>query len=183
MKYPWDDVAFSYNQRRQGDAAALPPRLIKNCILIAGTIFTMCSNSATNVLEYYLPSYYVREHSPIIRGYLMIPIVVVAIVGMLLCGSGTSTIGYNTPFRIFSSLLTPIFASLIAAFGAGTSFVRLILYPGASGFASGIYFNALITAVQAALLTDDVSLGLSVVLFAQHLGPAVSVAIALTFYK
>jgi hypothetical protein len=109
---------------------------------------------------------------------MMIPIVVGATIGMLPCGSGTSTIGYYTPFMIFSSLLTPIFAGLITAFGVGTRFIRLILYPGAFGFASGIYFNALITAVQTALLTDDVSLGLSIVLFGQHLGPAVSVAIA-----
>ena len=52
------------------------------------------------------------------------------------------------------------------------------LYPGALGFASGIGFNAPITAVQTALPTEDVSLGLSIVFFAQHFGSAVSVAIA-----
>ena len=87
----------------------------------------MCSNSATNVLEYYLPSYYVSKPSPIINGYMVIPIVVGATIGMLLCGSGTSTIGDYTPFMNFSSLLTPIFAGLRTAFGDGTSFVRLIL--------------------------------------------------------
>jgi hypothetical protein len=46
------------------------------------------------------------------------------------------------------------------------------------GFASGIGFNTPITAVQTALPTDDVSLSLSIVLFEQHFGPAVSVAIA-----
>jgi hypothetical protein len=106
---------FSYNQRRRGDAAAFPPRLIKNRNVIAGAIFTMCSNSDTNALEYYLPSYYVREHSPFISGYMMIPIVVGATIGMLLCGSRNSTIGYYSPFMIFSSLLTPIFAGLITA--------------------------------------------------------------------
>jgi hypothetical protein len=122
------------------------------------------------VLEYYLLSYYVREHSPIINGYIIIPIVDGATIGMLLCGSGTSTIGDYTPFMIFSSLLTPIFAGLRTAFGVGTSFVRLILHPGTFGFASGIYFNALITAVQKALLTENASLGLFIVLFALQRG-------------
>ena len=193
-KYPWGDakvigplvtftvliVAFLYNQRRRGDAAALPPRIMKNRNVIAGAIFTLCTNSAINVLEYYLPTYYqvVREYSPSRSGYMMIPIVIGATIGMLLCGSGTSTIGYYTPFMLFSSTLMPVFAGLITTFGVDTSFVRLILFSGASGFASGIGFNAPISAVQTVLPTDDASLGLSIVLFAQHFGPAVSIAIA-----
>ncbi|GIJ89478.1 hypothetical protein Asppvi_008420 [Aspergillus pseudoviridinutans] len=193
-KYPWKDgkvigplvafavliIAFLYNQRRRGDAAALPPRLIKNRNVIAAAIFTMCCNSASNVLEYYLPTYYqvVREYSPSRSGYMMVPIVIGATIGMLLCGSGTSTIGYYTPFMLFSSALMPVFAGLITTFGVNTNFARLILYSGVYGFASGIGFNAPISAVQTVLPTDDVSLGLSIVLFAQHFGPAVSIAIA-----
>jgi MFS family permease len=193
-KYTWDDgkvigplvtfavliLVFSYTQHRRGDTAALPPRLMKNRNVIAGAIFTMCGNSATNVLEYYLPSYYqiVREYSPSKSGYMMIPIVVGATIGMLLCGSGTSAIGYYAPFMLFSSILSPIFSGLITTFGVDTSFVRLILFSGAFGFGTGIGFNAPLSAVQTALPTDDVSLGISIVLFAQHLGPAVSIAIA-----
>ncbi|KAF7594640.1 hypothetical protein BBP40_008730 [Aspergillus hancockii] len=193
-KYPWDNgkvigplvtftvliVAFLHNQRRRGDSAALPPRLLKNRNVIASAIFTMCSNSASNVLEYYLPTYYqvVREYSPSRSGYMMVPIVIGATIGMLLCGSGTSTLGYYTPFMLFSSTLMPIFAGLITTFEVNTTFVQLILYPGVYGFASGIGFNAPISAVQTVLPANDVSLGLSIVLFAQHLGPAVSIAIA-----
>jgi hypothetical protein len=108
----------------------------------------------------------------------MVPIVIGATFGMLLCGSGTSTIGYYTPFMLFSSVLMPVFAGLITTFGVNTTFARLILYSGVYGFASGIGFNAPISALQTVLPTDDVSLGLSIVLFAQHFGPAVSIAIA-----
>ncbi|KAK6826390.1 hypothetical protein RU639_005514 [Aspergillus parasiticus] len=193
-KYPWNDgkvigplvtfavliVAFLYNQRRRGDAAALPPRILKDRNVIASAIFTMCTNSASNVLQYYLPTYFqvIREYSPSKSGYMMVPIVIGATIGMLLCGSGTSTLGYYTPFMLVSSTLMPIFAGLMTTFGAHTSFAQLILYSGVYGFASGIGFNAPISAVQTVLPTDDVSLGLSIVLFAQHLGPAVSVAIA-----
>lgn len=71
-KYPWSDgkvvglfvlfavlfAAFIYNQYRRGDSAALPFRVIKNRNVIAGFIFTTCTNSMTNVLEWYLPTYY-----------------------------------------------------------------------------------------------------------------------------
>jgi hypothetical protein len=71
-KYPWSDgkviglfvvfavllAAFVFNQRRRGDSAALPFRVIRSRSVIAGFIFTMCTNSMTNVLEWYLPTYY-----------------------------------------------------------------------------------------------------------------------------
>jgi hypothetical protein len=71
-KYPWSDGrviglflvfalllgAFVYNQYRRGDSAALPFRVIKNRSVIAGFIFVTCTNSMTNVLEWYLPTYY-----------------------------------------------------------------------------------------------------------------------------
>ena len=71
-KYPWSDgkviglfivfavllAAFVFNQYRRGDSAALPFRILKNRSVIAGFIFTTCTNSMTNVLEWYLPTYY-----------------------------------------------------------------------------------------------------------------------------
>ncbi|KAE8370725.1 major facilitator superfamily transporter [Aspergillus caelatus] len=193
-KYPWNNgkvigplvtfvvliLVFLYNQRRRGDTAALPPRVLKDRNVIASAIFTMCTNSASYVLEYYLPTYFqvIREYSPSRSGYMMVPIVIGATIGMLLCGSGTTTLGYYTPFMLCSSILMPIFAGLITTIGVDTSFVQLILYSGVYGFSSGLGFNAPISAVQTVLPTDDVSLGLSIVLFAQHFGPAISVAIA-----
>lgn len=194
IKYSWNDwkvitllvtfavlfAAFAVTQLRRGDNAALPPRIMKNRNVIAGAIFIMCTNSVINVLEYYLPIYYqvVHEYSPSKAGYMMAPIVVGSALGMFLCGSGTSLLGYYTPFMLFSSVTMPIFAGLITTFGVNTDFARLVLYTGASGLANGIAINAPMSAVQTVLPTEDVSLGFSIMLFAQQLGPAVSVAIA-----
>lgn len=71
-KYAWSDgrviglfvvfavllAGFLFNQYRRGDSAVLPFRIIKNRNVIAGFIFTMFTNSMTNVLEWYLPTYY-----------------------------------------------------------------------------------------------------------------------------
>lgn len=70
-KYDWTDsrvvglfvvffvliLVFMANKYCLGDAATLPPRLIKNRNIIAGVIFTMCVNSVINVIEYYLPTF------------------------------------------------------------------------------------------------------------------------------
>lgn len=72
VKYTWSDgrvvgllvvfvvflAAFLVNQYRRGDSAALPFRIITTRSVISGFVFTTCTNSVTNVLEWYLPTFY-----------------------------------------------------------------------------------------------------------------------------
>ena len=193
-KYTWDSArvigplitfavllaAFVYNQFRRGDAAALPSRIIKRRTVIAGFIFIMCANSTGNVLEYYLPTYcqIVRGYSPAKSGYMLLPILIGATIGSLVHGAGTSAFGYYTPFMLFASIIMPIAAGLITTLKTNTGFARLIMYTAFSGFAYGIGFSGPQNAVQTVLPTEDIPLGLSVMLFAQSFGPAVALAIA-----
>ncbi|OGE55012.1 hypothetical protein PENARI_c005G10345 [Penicillium arizonense] len=193
-KYPWSDrkvialfvvfavllAAFVFNQYRRGDSAALPFRIIKNRSVIAGFIFTTCTNSMTNVLEWYLPTYYqvVRSRTPSESGYLMIPILVGMMLGLFLQGIGTTTFGYYAPFMIFASVCMPIAGGLMTTYGLHTSLTKIILYSGFVGFSGGIGFQAPQAAVQTTLSAADVNLGIGVILFGQSMGPAVFIAIA-----
>ncbi|CAI7654398.1 unnamed protein product [Penicillium viridicatum] len=200
-KYPWSDgkvialfvvfgvllAAFVFNQYRRGDSAALPFRIIKSRSVIAGFIFTTCTNSMTNVLEWYLPTYYqvVRsrvglrgQFTPSESGYLMIPILVGMMLGLFLQGIGTTTFGYYAPFMIFASICMPIAAGLMTTYDLHTSLAKIILYSGFVGFSGGIGFQAPQAAVQTTLSVADVNLGIGVILFGQSMGPAVFIAIA-----
>ncbi|KAB8077448.1 major facilitator superfamily domain-containing protein [Aspergillus leporis] len=173
-------ATFIYNQKRRGDAAALPFRIIKRRSVIAGCIFIMCGNSTGNVLEYYLPIYYqvVRGHTPAKSGYMMLPIIIAGTIGALIHGFGTSAIGYYAPFMLFASIIMPVAAGLITTFKINTSFAELIIYTAFSGLAYGIGFSGPQNAVQTVLPVEDVPLGTSIMLFAQSFGPAVAIAIA-----
>ncbi|KAK5131370.1 hypothetical protein LTR08_000973 [Meristemomyces frigidus] len=193
-KYPWDSgkvigllvtfavllAAFVYTQFRRGDAAALPPRVIKRRSIIAGFIFIMCCNSTGNILEYYLPTYYqiVRGYTPAKSGYMMLPIIIGATIGALIHGAGTSAFGYYAPFMLFASTIMPIAAGLVTTFTINTSFEKLIIYTAFSGLAYGIGFSGPQNAVQIVLPVEDIPLGLSLMLFAQSFGPAVAITIA-----
>ncbi|KAA8647057.1 uncharacterized protein ATNIH1004_005740 [Aspergillus tanneri] len=193
-KYPWSDgkviglfvvfavllAAFVFNQYRRGDSAVLPFRVIKSRSVIAGFIFTTCTNSMTNVLEWYLPTYYqvVRSQSPSESGYLMIPILVGMMLGLFLQGIGTTTFGYYAPFMIFASICMPIAAGLMTTYDLDTSLAQIILYSGFAGFSGGIGFQGSQAAVQTTLSAADVNLGIGVILFGQSMGPAVFIAIA-----
>ncbi|GLA37102.1 hypothetical protein AnigIFM63309_003668 [Aspergillus niger] len=173
-------AAFIYNQKRRGDAAALPFRIMKRRSVIAGCIFIMCGNSTGNVLEYYLPTYYqvVRGYTPAKSGYMMLPIIIAGTIGALIHGFGTSATGYYAPFMLFASIIMPVAAGLITTIKISTSFAELITYTAFSGLAYGIGFSGPQNAVQTVLPVEDVPLGTSIMLFAQSFGPAVAIAIA-----
>ncbi|PYH43101.1 MDR family MFS transporter [Aspergillus saccharolyticus JOP 1030-1] len=193
-KYPWRSsavitplvafvilmAAFIFHQIRREDTAALPLRILKHRSIIAGSIFIMCGNSTGNVLEYYLPTYYqvVRGYSPAQSGYLMLPIILAGTIGALVHGFGTSALGYYAPFMLAASIIMPIAAGLITTFELTTSLTQLITYTAFSGLGYGVGFSGPQNAVQTVLPAEDVSLGTSVLLFAQSFGPAVAIAIA-----
>lgn len=171
-------------QYRKGDDAVLPRRIMKQRSIMAGLIFSLCTNGAMNVLEFYLPTYYqvVREYPPAKSGYMMAPILAGFMIAMILHGAGTSIVGLYAPFMIFASIAMPLAAGLMTTWQVGTSFARLITYSALAGFAGGIGFQTPQSAVQTVLPVSDVSLGLSVILFAQNFGPALFVAVAQTIF-
>ncbi|RMY39237.1 hypothetical protein D0865_12876 [Hortaea werneckii] len=194
VKYTWSDgrvvgllvvfvvflAAFLVNQYRRGDSAALPFRIITTRSVISGFVFTTCTNSVTNVLEWYLPTFYqvAQDRTPSESGYLMIPILAGMMVGLVLQGIGTTKIGYYAPFMLFASLCMPVATGLMTTYGINTTLTHIICYSGFVGFGAGIGFQGPQAAVQTTLNNADVNLGIGVILFGQSLGPAVFVAIA-----
>ncbi|KAM0514597.1 hypothetical protein ACHAPE_006592 [Trichoderma viride] len=198
LKYPWGDArvivlfalfgllftAFAYIQHRKGDDALLPLRIMKQRSIMAGLVFSLCTNGAMNVLEFYIPTYYqaVREYSPAKSGYMMAPILAGFMIAVILNGAGTTIWGYYVPSMVIASILMPLAAGLMTTWQVSTSFAQLIIYSALAGFAGGIGFQAPQSAVQTVLPASDVPLGLSVILFAQNFGPALFVAVAQTIF-
>jgi MFS family permease len=172
--------AFLFNQHRRGDSAILPFRIFANRSVVAGFIFTTATSSLTNLLEYYLPTYYqvVRGKTPSESGYLMIPILLGMMFGQLIHGVGTSTLGYYAPFMVLGSICMPIAAGLMTTYNIDTDLVKIIFFSGFVGFSGGIGFQGSQAAVQTILSPADVNLGTGVILFGQSIGPAVFIAVA-----
>lgn len=197
-KYPWKSgkvigllitfavllALFSYDQKRRGDKATLPPRILGNRSVLAGFIFALCTNAAMNVFEYYLPTYFqsVRMYTATKSGYMMLPLMAGFLVAMLAHGAGVSALGYYVPFMICASVLMPIFAGLMTTFTTTTALNQIAGYSMAMGFSAGIGFNAPQSAVQTMLPVKDASTGIAIIYFAQNFGPAVFLAIAQTIF-
>jgi hypothetical protein len=108
----------------------------------------------------------------------MIPILVGMMLGLMLQGIGTTTLGYYSPFMIFGSICMPIAAGLMTTYTVNTSLAQIILYSGFAGFSGGIGFQGPQAAVQTTMRAADVNLAIGVILFGQSMGPAVFLAVA-----
>lgn len=173
-------AVFCYDQFKQGDSAALPPRLLKQRSVISATLFTFCLNGALGVLQYYLPIYFqvVQDYSPASSGYMLLPILVGFNIFLLAQGFLTTWLGYYVPHMILSSILMSIGAGLITTWTTDTSLARVIVYQGIFGCGSGIAFEVPQIAAQAVLPEADATLGISITLFAQNFGGALFISVA-----
>jgi MFS family permease len=177
-------VSFAVVQHRRQDAATLPPRLLGNRSVISSFVFSFFCNSTIQVVQYYLPTYFqsVRGYTPSESSIMMLPIIISFLVAMVIQGSGVSLTGYYVPFMLLGSVLMPIFAGLMTTLTVDSSLTTLIFYSGFLGFGAGIGFQSPQTAVQASLSPEDASMGLAIVIFAQHFGPAVFVSAAQSIF-
>lgn len=108
----------------------------------------------------------------------MIPILGGMMLGLILQGIGTTTIGYYAPFMILGSVCMPVAAGLMTTYNIHTTLTKIILTSGFVGFSGGIGFQGPQAAIQIVLPLADVNMGVGVILFGQSLGPAVFIAIA-----
>lgn len=176
---------FAADQYYNGEAATLPPRILRNKSVLAGFTYTLFCNAATMVVLYYLPTYFqvVRGSSASQSGYYQFPAIGGDIVGVLVQSAGVSVIGYYTPFMWIGSVLMPILAGLLTTLTVRTALAKILVLTGFFGFAGGIGFLSPQSAVQMALPKADASIGLSIILFAEHFGAAVFVAVAQSIFE
>lgn len=100
------------------------------------------------------------------------------LVGLLMHGTGVSLTGYYAPFMLVASTLMPVATGLITTLTLSSGLAKLIAYSAFAGFSYAIGFQGPQSAVQTVLSNADGPLGLSVILFAQQFGPALSVSVA-----
>jgi MFS family permease len=173
-------IVFLAYQHHRDDAAVLPLRLFRTHSVVATLSYACLLNSAGNVLDYYLPTYFQAAHdySPAQSGYLMIPIILGGTFGAIGQGVGTSITGQYGPFMLSASVSMCIATGLITTFVRDTSLAKLIAFTAWSGlsYGSGICTNPI--ALQAVLSEVDVPIAMSTLLFVESLGPAVAIAVA-----
>ncbi|KAF7595880.1 hypothetical protein BBP40_004373 [Aspergillus hancockii] len=176
--------AFLWQERRKGDNALLPGRILRSRSLLAGMWFSFCNNSVLSVIEYYMPTYFqvVRGTSATASGVMSLPIATGVPLAVFCGSSATSLLGYYAPFMIATGILTPIAAGLLTTLQVKQSLASLICYQALLGVGAGVGFQGPQVAAQTVLSIKDSPMGIALIIFAQNFGPALFVSIAQTIF-
>ena len=97
--------AFGYTQKRQGEQATLPIRVIRKRSVLAGLWYAACCDGILAVTENYISIYFqgVRGYTATRSGLLGLPMIGGLFVGIMVAATGTTKIGYYFRKSLFSA--------------------------------------------------------------------------------
>ncbi|KAL8910440.1 MAG: hypothetical protein Q9171_004278, partial [Xanthocarpia ochracea] len=173
-------IAFIAIQIWKQEKATVPPRILQQRSIAAGTWYSFWLGAAYFVLIYYLPIWFqaVKDVSATQSGVQNLPLIMAHVISALLAGGLVTYTGYYTPFMIISSVLISLGTGFLTTFNPTTASPSWIGYQALFGLGSGLGMNQPLMAAQTVLPLDDVSIGTALVIFAQTLGGAIFVSAA-----
>jgi MFS family permease len=123
-------ILFIASQIRFGDAATLPPRILKQRTVAAVCAYVFFFGAGIFLMMYYLPLYLqaVKGSSPTRSGIQVLPLMLSSVLTSILAGAYVTFAGYYTPLIICSSAIMTIGAGLISTFDVGTTFSHVSRY-------------------------------------------------------
>lgn len=128
---------------------------------------------------YYLPVWFqaIKGDSAVASGVHLLPQVLSLVVASIATGILTTKVGYYTPFLIVGICITAVGAGLLTTLQINTTVAQWIGFQILYGWGFGGCIQAPNMAAQTVLPRDDVSIGASLMLFAQTLFGAIFVSI------
>ncbi|MCJ1414988.1 hypothetical protein MMC32_001318 [Xylographa parallela] len=173
-------IAFIGIQLWKQETATVPPRIISQRSVAFGFLFAFSLGGAFFTIVYYIPIWFqaIQGVSAVESGIRNLPMILGVVVMSIASGVGITTLGYFTPFIIFSSVLMAIGAGLLSTFRVDTGSGEWIGYQIIAGCGVGLGIQTPVIAIQTVLRLEDVPVGTSLILFSQTLGGAIFVSVA-----
>ncbi|KAI0000240.1 MFS general substrate transporter [Xylariaceae sp. FL0662B] len=154
----------------RGESALMPPRLLYDRINVVITITSFMQTGATITALYWLPS-----------GVMILPMILSQLVASVLSGALVQKTGYYLPEVIIAAFVA-VRSGLMSTFSPATSGGDIIGYQIIVGACRGLVLRLLVTATQANVPQEDVSIASAYAMFSQYLGGALFSSIAKTIF-
>jgi len=173
-------IGFIGVQIWRQETATVPPRIIRNRSVTAGTLYSFCTGAGMMIFVYFVPIWFqaIKGVSAEKSGIDTIPLVLGLSVAAICAGILTKKVGYYTPWMYVSIVITPIAAGLITTWDVHTNHPKWIGYQVMYGFGLGLGMQQPSVAAQTVLSKKDVPTGASLIFFAQTLGGAIFSSVA-----
>ncbi|OAK94910.1 MFS general substrate transporter [Phaeosphaeriaceae sp. SRC1lsM3a] len=173
-------IAFVGFQIWRGEKGTVPPQIISQRSILAGTVASLGIGSVLVLLAFYLPIWFqvVQGKSPQNSGLSLIPLLLSVVVAVIASGIVTSKIGYYVPALILGAALAIVGAGFISTWSVDVGSGKWIGFQVVAGIGLGLVLQGPNIAAQTVLSKQDVSIGLSIINLANFLGSTLFVTVA-----
>ena len=160
--------------------ATVSIHVIRKKSVTGSAIFASMQAGSMLLAMYFLLIWFqaVREYSAMQSGIRTIPMVLSQGVMAILSSGVTQKIGYYVPGMVTSSVLTSVAGGLLSITNPAEDQSHWIGYECLYGFGTGMAAQTSNLAVQTVLPQCDISTGVTLVFFAQHLGGTIIVSVS-----
>lgn len=172
-------IAFVLIQIWKPEQATVPPHIFIQRSIYSGFWVSFCVGAHQTILIYFLPIWFqvIKGDSAINSGIHLLAMVLALVVGSILSGVLTTRIGYYMPFLIAGICISSIGAGLLTTLSINASEGQWIGYQVLYGFGLGACMQAPNMAAQTVLPRNQVSIGASLMIFAQTLSGAILISV------
>ncbi|KAH8780773.1 major facilitator superfamily domain-containing protein [Hyaloscypha finlandica] len=198
-KYPWGNgriialfvvfgvliTGFVAVQFWRPHNAMMPPHMIARRSIWAACVFSFLMAGGFFTLTYYIPIWFqaVKGVSAVASGIRNLPLILGVVATSIIVGGLVTAVGYYTPFMIASTICMSIGSGLLTTLMPDSAHPAWIGYQAFAGLGVGMGMQLPLIAVQTVLPLDEVPTGTAVVVFAQTLGGAITIAIAQSVFQ
>ncbi|RFU26308.1 hypothetical protein B7463_g10033, partial [Scytalidium lignicola] len=199
VTYPWNSpiiiglfagsaaafCVFLFWERLQGDSAMLPLSLFRNSKISYAAASSIMSYGGLYIIIIYLPLWFqaVKGVSPLKGGVYYLPSVVTTTSGTVVSGILVSMIGYYTPFMIAGGAMAAVAAGLLSTLNPNSPTAAWVCYQLLNGVARGMMSQQPVTAIQANVPKEQLSVATAFVVFAQNFGASVFISLGQTTFE
>ncbi|KAK6447180.1 hypothetical protein FP744_10003430 [Trichoderma asperellum] len=164
----------------KGEAATVPPRIVKQRSIAASLWFGFWNGASMMVVTYYLPIWFqaIKGVDAINSGLMLLPTILSVVVSSMSSGFAISKIGYYTPFFIISSVMMPIGGGLLSTLTPETGHSKWIGYQIIFGLGLGFGSQQPLNVIQTVLDRPDIAVGSALVMFIRFLGSSIFLPVA-----
>ena len=192
-------------EHRKGDHAMLPLDLFHSPVVSCAAAAGVMSYGGLYVIIIYLPLWFqaIKGVSPLESGIYYLPSVITTTIAIIISGFLglcsqhlynirrelqrltliVSKLGYYTPFMIVGGVLAAVAGGLMTILTPSSPNAAWICYQLVNGIARGMMSQQPVTAVQANVSKNQLSIGMALVVFSQNFGAAVFISLGQTTFE
>ncbi|KAK8005536.1 MFS multidrug transporter [Apiospora arundinis] len=173
-------AAFIGLEAIQKEQATIPASIILNKTAGLCVLYAFCASAAFNVVDYFLPIWFqaIKGASAAESGQMLLPSIISLSIAAFSSGFVVTAIGYYTPHMILGSTLMGVGFGFLTTLTPSTGPAAWIGWQVLFGLGMGLAIPQPWSAIQTALASSEIPLGMTAVSFAISIGAALSTSVS-----